>query len=58
MSESREGSDPVPHQTPRKWSHVLASGARELGDGALRGIGYAAGTTAFGLVVVWWQSRH
>jgi hypothetical protein len=58
MSESREGRELVCHPPPRQWPRVLASAARKVGDGALRGIGYATGTTAFGLVVVWWQSRH
>ena len=58
MSESREGREPMCHQPPRQWLRVLASVARKLSDGALRGVGYATGTTGFGLVVVWWQSRH
>lgn len=57
MSESREGRELVCNQ-PRQWLRVLVSVARKLGDSALRGVGYAAGTTGFGLAVVWWQSRH
>jgi hypothetical protein len=58
MSESREGWKGARSGPSTEWQRTVARGARKLGDGVLRGIGYSAGTTSFGLLLIWWQNHH
>ncbi|WP_432093229.1 hypothetical protein [Streptomyces sp. bgisy100] len=55
LLKSRKGSR-VGHRP--EWLRTAGLQLPDLAWHAARGAAYAAGSAAFSLLVVWWQSRH
>lgn len=58
MPESRSEGPASHPECSRRLRADLARRVRVVFDSALRGVGYAAGTTGFAVLWVWWQSRN